>query len=146
MQTLFADTGFFVALLNPKDELHARARRLRERLSPFHVITTEMVLTEFLNDFGARGMTLRLAAASFVEQLRQGASAQPSAATIVPQTPHQFVAALETYHQRDDKAWSLTDCASYLIMREQGLMDALTHDRHFEQMGFRALLRQNGPS
>lgn len=40
-----------------------------------------------------------------------------------------------------DKGWSLTDCASCLIMNADSINEALTHDRHFEQMGFRALLR-----
>jgi predicted nucleic acid-binding protein len=30
-----------------------------------------------------------------------------------------------------DKSWSLTDCASFLIMEEENLTAALTHDRHF---------------
>jgi uncharacterized protein len=40
-----------------------------------------------------------------------------------------------------DKSWSFTDCGSFLIMHDEGLTSALTHDRHFEQAGFRALLR-----
>lgn len=41
-------------------------------------------------------------------------------------------------------AWSLTDCSSFIVMEERGLADAMTADRHFEQAGFRALLRQTG--
>lgn len=44
------------------------------------------------------------------------------------------------YEQRPDKAWSLTDCISFEVMREQKIHDALTSDRHFVQAGFRALL------
>jgi hypothetical protein len=40
-----------------------------------------------------------------------------------------------------DKNWSLTDCASFLIMEEERLAAALTHDRHFTQAGFQTLLR-----
>jgi len=40
-----------------------------------------------------------------------------------------------------DKGWSLTDCASFVIMEDEGLPAALTHDHHFEQAGFQALLR-----
>lgn len=48
---------------------------------------------------------------------------------------------LDLYAQRPDKAWSLTDCISFVVMTEHGLVEALTGDHHFEQAGFRALLR-----
>lgn len=40
-----------------------------------------------------------------------------------------------------DKSRSLTDRASFVIMEEERLTAALTHDRHFVQAGFQALLR-----
>jgi len=43
----------------------------------------------------------------------------------------------------DDKEWGLTDCISFIVMGDPGLTDALTADEHFEQAGFRALLREN---
>ena len=45
------------------------------------------------------------------------------------------------YRQMLDKEWSLTDCASFALMKERGIAEALAHDRHFEQAGFVALLR-----
>lgn len=60
---------------------------------------------------------------------------------IVPQTEAQFTAALTLYTQRPDKEWGLTDCASFLIMQEQGITEALAHDDHFYQAGFIPLLR-----
>lgn len=41
---------------------------------------------------------------------------------------------------RLDKTWSLVDCASFVVMEERGLTEALTTDRHFEQAGFVRLL------
>jgi len=46
----------------------------------------------------------------------------------------------QLYLSRLDKEWSLTDCISFVVMRERGLSDALTSDNHFEQAGFRALM------
>ncbi|MFV9677847.1 MAG: hypothetical protein ACNYVW_09390 [Methanosarcinales archaeon] len=43
----------------------------------------------------------------------------------------------------DDQEWGLTDCISFIVMGNPGLTDALTADEHFEQAGFRALLREN---
>jgi predicted nucleic acid-binding protein len=39
---------------------------------------------------------------------------------------------LELYQSRPDKDWGLTDCVSFIVMKEQGLTEALTTDRHFE--------------
>jgi uncharacterized protein len=45
------------------------------------------------------------------------------------------------YHSRPDKRWSLTDCISFTVMKEEGIAEALTGDHHFEQAGFHALLK-----
>jgi predicted nucleic acid-binding protein len=60
---------------------------------------------------------------------------------VVPQTPELFRDALALYGDRVDQSWSLTDCASFLIMEQRQITEALTHDRHFEQRGYSALLR-----
>ena len=60
---------------------------------------------------------------------------------VVPQTTQLFARALRRYRDMADKNWSLTDCASFLIMEDRQLVAALTHDRHFSQAGFETLLR-----
>ena len=52
-----------------------------------------------------------------------------------------FHAGLELYLARPDKDWSLTDCISFVVMEREGITDALTGDKHFEQAGFVALLK-----
>ena len=59
----------------------------------------------------------------------------------MPQTSAQFDAAVDRYASRLDKNWSLTDCASFILMEEMDITEALAHDRDFEQAGFVALLR-----
>jgi predicted nucleic acid-binding protein len=97
-----------------------------------------MVLTELLNDFASRGEDLRRAAVTAVERLQEDPRV-----LVVPQTSVLFREALLLYTARGDKAWSQTDCASFRIMEDHGLSEALTHDRHFEQAGFKALLRES---
>jgi predicted nucleic acid-binding protein len=41
------------------------------------------------------------------------------------------------FKKYDDKAFSFTDCASFVVMRRERLVDAFTFDHHFTQMGFR---------
>ena len=62
---------------------------------------------------------------------------------VVRLTTELFREAVRLYAQRDDKGWALTDCASFRIMEERGIVDALSHDRHYEQAGFKALLRDD---
>jgi uncharacterized protein len=63
------------------------------------------------------------------------------AVRVVPQSHESFLKGLALYEARPDKRYSLTDCISMQTMRYEGLTEALTNDRHFEQEGFRALFR-----
>jgi len=56
-------------------------------------------------------------------------------------TNQRFEQALELFRNRPDKQWGLVDCVSFIVMQERGLTEALTTDEHYEQAGFRALLR-----
>ena len=49
-------------------------------------------------------------------------------------------AAWNLWQSRPDKEWSLVDCASFVVMQQRGLTEALTTDHHFEQGGFVRLL------
>jgi hypothetical protein len=61
--------------------------------------------------------------------------------TLIYLNPDLFERALSRYEQRADKEWSLTDCLSFIVMEDQGITEALTGDHHFEQAGFRPLLK-----
>lgn len=136
MRSVFADTGYWIALLNSRDELHDLARRVSGSLESVRLVTSEAILVEWLNDFARRGAELRGVAVAVVSRLRAG-----EAVDVIPLTSTDFDEALRLYSDRTDKAWSHTDCSSFCIMRRLGIDEALTHDRHYEQAGFRALLR-----
>jgi uncharacterized protein len=136
MARVFADTGYWIALLNPRDDLHHKATAVARDHGLGQIVTSEMVLTEFLNSFSDYGPRLRQAAARAVASLRD-----TSQIVIVPQTTLLFERALKRYQDMSDKSWSLTDCSSFLIMEEERLASALPHDRHFAQAGFQTLLR-----
>jgi uncharacterized protein len=50
-------------------------------------------------------------------------------------------ASLSLLRGRLDKTYSFCDAVSFLLMRERGITEALTTDRHFEQEGFVRLLK-----
>ncbi len=136
MRFIFADTGYWVALLNPGDNLHKKAIQLAQSLQPIHIVTSEVVLTEVLNDFSKRGEYLRDVASELIQDLRL----HPNT-TIVPQSSQQFEQAFTLYTQRKDKQWSHTDCVSFNIMEENKITEALAYDKHFIQAGFTPVMR-----
>ncbi len=136
MRALFVDTGFWIAINSSRDVNHNIAVELASKLGGCRIVTSQMVLTEFLTDFGTRYSHLRMAAAQFVRDMEQD-----STITIVDSTPDLFESALTLYERRPDKQWSLTDCASFVICEEQGISEALAFDHHYEQAGIVALMR-----
>lgn len=136
MKTVFADTGYWIALLNENDTLHSKAEAVSKSLGPYLVVTTEMVLAELAAFFSDKGPRLRQAVVDLIRSVRANPNIR-----IVPQTSLQFQDALALYEQSPDKEWSLTDCASFILMRELKITEALAHDQHFEQAGLVALLR-----
>ena len=95
-------------------------------------------LGEYLTFFASASEALRRQAATSVQRIL----AKP-VIRVVPQSRSSFLAGLDLYSQRPDKRYSLVDCISMQTMRREGLTEALTNDRHFEQEGFRALFRSS---
>jgi len=136
VRTLFADSGYWIALLDVDDVLHEAAQKIPGSMDTVRILTTEMVLSEVASHFAAYGAAYRLAVVALVGAIRQANDVE-----VVPQTSAQFDAALLHYAHYRDKDWSAVDCASFLLMAERGLTEALAYDHHFQQAGFQALLR-----
>lgn len=133
MKGCFADTFYYLALLNSRDAQHEAARRLTADLGA-KVTTSDWILTELADALA--GSRKRASFADLVRDLRSDPDIE-----VVPCTRSTLDRAIDLYHARSDKAWSLTDCTSFVIMQDRGLIDALTGDHHFEQAGFHALLK-----
>ncbi|HUT10033.1 MAG TPA: PIN domain-containing protein [Thermoguttaceae bacterium] len=133
MMAVFADTSYYIALTNPRDEHHAAANACTESLDTT-LVTTAWVLVELANSL-SRGKNR----AAFLALL--GDLETDDRVTIVPPTSETFRRGIDLYARRSDKEWSLTDCISFLVMEQLRITDALTTDYHFEQAGFRLLLK-----
>ena len=133
MKTVFADAFYFVALVNRADQHHSRvvaaARQFRD-----NVLTTEWILAEFA-DALAESASRRLVP-QFIRDLEQDPKVR-----IIRAGSELFQRGLRLYDERPDKEWSLTDCISFVVMKDENIRDALTGDQHFEQAGFVALLK-----
>lgn len=132
----FLDTAYVIALASQADEHHARAVELSRLVVKHRVIllTTRAVCLEIANAF-ARARSRPVAV-----QLLEGLEASPST-IIIPASEELYRDGFGLYRNRQDKDWSLTDCVSFVVMQQHGLTESLTSDEHFEQAGFKALLR-----
>src|SRR5215208_6573961 len=114
MNLVFVDTFYLIALANPRDEWHEKAKAIGDSLGMTLQLTTESVITEFLNFFCCSGPYMRQAAVGMVDAVSQ-------IAKIVTQDHELFLSGLDIYRKRSDKGYSLTDCISMVIMWEYGI-------------------------
>lgn len=128
MTTRFADTFFYLALLDGKDQHHVRVVAHATEQVDF-IVTTRWVLAETANALA--GSQFRATVAAFLQQIE----ADPDV-KIVAESDALYRRGLALYTSRADKDWSLTDCISFVVMEDEGLREALTGDRHFSQAGF----------
>ena len=137
MSATFVDTSYLIALVRTCDAHHARAMAWRAGIKG-DFLTTEYVLLEFID--AMCHPPVRQRAVATVQALRGDEQVH-----IVPGSAALLDEGLEFFARYADKAWSLTDCISFVVMRRESIRDALTSDHDFEQAGFRALLRSDPP-
>ncbi|HET6400835.1 MAG TPA: PIN domain-containing protein [Candidatus Kapabacteria bacterium] len=133
MRVVFADAFYFVARLNRRDQYRGR---VHEYMKDFEgrLVTTDWVLMEVLD--ALTGSEIRDNLRDFILELRLSESCE-----IIEASRELFDRGLTFFHRHSDKAWTLTDCTSFVVMRDLGIKEALTGDKHFEQAGFTALLK-----
>ena len=133
---IFADACFWIALLNPRDAWHETVQLLYEEYFARPILTSEMVLAEVLNFMAKYGAQNRLATVDLIRRFGRDLNVD-----VEPQTSLQFCRAVDFYSARPDQEWGLVDCASFQIMAERNIREALTNDHHFTQAGFNILMQ-----
>lgn len=131
MKTLI-DTSFVVALVNKKDEDHEKALEFSFDFNRKRTIITDAVLLEIGNSLSRR---FRKESVEAIEGFFESEEVE-----VVRLDESLFNKAFELYKTHTDKTWGLVDCISFVVMKENGITDALTSDKHFAQAGFRALM------
>lgn len=133
---VFLDTSGLLALIRIRDELRPAALQEMDRIAAQRtpLVTSEWVLTELLNS--AARPPLRQVALQVTDSFRA-----LTYSVVVSATTEHWSEAYELFRERSDKEWSLVDCSSILLCQQRGIHRVFTHDRHFEQAGFEALLR-----
>ena len=130
---IFVDTAFVVAWISPNDALHIRAVELLNKIRSEQWLTTDCVLLEIGNSLA------RIHRAEAIRVIENFLSDEKI--EVVGLDANLFSRAFELFRTRNDKSWGLIDCVSFVVMKEHEVTDALTNDRHFQQAGFKALMR-----
>jgi uncharacterized protein len=134
-RTVFLDTSFILALENRDDPRHARAKELdRELMAAGCTLLLHWGILLEIGDGYAR-VGRRARALQLLEKF-----AYEEGYRILPINESCLAQAIGLYQARRDKEWGLTDCVSFVLMRQEGLSEALTADSHFRQAGFTPLL------
>jgi predicted nucleic acid-binding protein len=135
LKTIFVDSLYWIGLTNPKDQWHQKVVDVQKSLHKVNLITTELVLVEFLNYFCSYGSRVRQTTGEIVRAILADENVE-----VIFQSKEIFLAGLALYEQRLDKGYSMVDCISMQVMRSRNLTEVLTHDKHFSQEGFILLL------
>ncbi|MBI4685823.1 MAG: type II toxin-antitoxin system VapC family toxin [Nitrospirae bacterium] len=132
MSGIFLDTGYLIALVNKKDNLHKAAVEASEKFhGPF--LTTQLVLIELANSLCLPPQ--KPLAIKIIDKIQSD-----PLTTVIPLTYDRFEKALSLYKKRTDKSWGMIDCFSFIAMDEFSVKQALTFDEHFRQAGYKVPL------
>ena len=131
-EQILVDTAYVLALVNERDQYHDRAQELADLFEGHDLLITDAVLLEIGNAL-ARGFKEQ--AIEIITYFFESEEVE-----IFRHSSQVFDKAFALYKKYDDKEWSFVDCISFIVMRERGIKQALTFDRHFEQAGFVAIM------
>jgi predicted nucleic acid-binding protein len=124
---VFADSFYWIALLNPTDTFHDTVTGTRVS---GRIVASLAVQLEVMDAFSAYP-ALRPAAIRFWERTMHDPQV-----TVIPLEAPLLQDAIGLFQARGDKTWSFTDCISFEIMRQREIALALSADHHFRQAGF----------
>lgn len=134
METLFLDTGYIIALEAEDDQHHESAfqhwQSLCKKLPP--IVTTSYVFDEVVTFFSSRQRHSK--AVEIGKNLLESEIIE-----FIQVEESLFFEGWELFQKHNDKTFSLTDCISFVLMKEREISTALTFDKHFKQAGFRTL-------
>ncbi len=130
---MLLDTSGLYSYFDKDDSFHDKAVGHFDAANS--MLINDYVLAEFIPLCLVRGLN-REKTLAFVEEILLSPFIEK-----IWTTERHYLAALNLLKTRADKNYSLCDAASFILMREYKIIEALTTDKHFEQEGFVRLLR-----
>jgi predicted nucleic acid-binding protein len=132
---VFVDPSFVGALVNRNDQHHRLALQLADRFSGPGLVTDAIVL-EIGN---VLSRNFKRESIEIIEHFLSSDDVK-----VIHLQPPLLRKAFHLYKSHSDKVWGLIDCLPFVVMKELAITDALSTDKHFEQAGFKALIRAEG--
>jgi uncharacterized protein len=129
---VFVDTAFVIALVNKNDQYHSLALDLAERFAGRGLVTTDAILLEI----GNTSRNFKRESVEIIEHFLTSDDVK-----VIHLHPPLVRKAFDLYKSHSDKLWGLIDCVSFVVMNELAIADALSADKHFEQAGFKVLIK-----
>ncbi|MEB3310167.1 MAG: PIN domain-containing protein [Snowella sp.] len=117
-----------IALINEHDQYHHQALASVDLYDQYYLVVTDAVLLEIAN---ALARNYKIQGIQVIEDLISSKNVE-----VVSLTPELFDRGFNLYKNRQDKAWGLVDCISFVVMQDKNINLALTFDKHFIQAGF----------
>jgi uncharacterized protein len=135
---LFVDTSGWASLFIPTESFHSQAAQCFTQAQQQRqtLLTTNYIVTELVALLGSRQRAPRTRLFQYIDSIKTAPLVE-----LIHIDPATDAIAWELCKSRPDKAWSLVDCTSFVIMEQLGIQAALTTDQHFEQAGFMRLLK-----
>jgi predicted nucleic acid-binding protein len=132
MSKVFLDTSYLLALELTRDQNHAAAvqhwQSIAQLLPSF--VTTSYVFDEVVTYFNSRRQHEKAV------QVGKSLLLSPSVEFVHVDQP-LFHEGWECFRQHQDKDYSLTDCISFIVMKQLSAEVAFTFDGHFAQAGYK---------
>jgi len=134
VKPVFVDTGAWIALTTHRDRFHraaaAYARRLTLARTP--LVTTNYVLMETYthiryDDGHAKALEFDSILQNLVKMRRL---------TVVWVTEDMHARALDIFRRYADQAFSVADCASFVVARDRKIREVFGFNSHFLTMSF----------
>ncbi len=135
-KAVFIDAVGWIALVHRGDMLHQKVVQIYREIGRVRRVTTDAVLIESCNAFSKT--TLRQLALALMEKVKE--SERLGILEIIHVNEELINQGWVLFKNRTDKEWSLTDCVSFIVMKNKGINNAITSDHHFEQAGFKKLV------
>jgi predicted nucleic acid-binding protein len=134
MKSVFLDTGYVIALELASDQNHRAAlKHWQSAIKSLPLlVTTSYVFDEIVTFFNSRGHHTK--AVEIGNRLLNSPSIR-----LVHVEEDLFHEGWNYFQKHKDKGYSLTDCISFLVMEEFGIITAFAFDKHFIQAGFKKL-------